>query len=164
MPSSNQYEDIDIVQSTQYKVPPTRIAKKPPPESWKFPSFKPFEIDDWHDHGQPNLPHNVDTSDPLAIFGLFFTDDIMDKLVQWTNEFAELHQPSDEEAPKGCPRSWQPTSRTELYAYCGTLIHMGLTTESCVEDYWGNLTTDGVSHIVKNYIGKTRFEQLDRYF
>ena len=56
----------------------------------------------------------------------------MDKLVKWTNEYAELHQPSDKEALR-CPRSWKPTSRTELYAYFGTLIHMGITAESSVE-------------------------------
>ena len=75
----------------------------------------------------------------------------MDKLVEWTNQFAELHQPSDKEAPKGCPRPWKPTSRTELYAYFGTLIHMGITAESSVEDYWGDLTENGASHIVKDY-------------
>ena len=78
----------------------------------------------------------------------------MDKLVKWTNEFAELHQPSDKEALR-CPQSWKPTSRTELYMYFGTLIHMGITAESSVEDYWGNLTKNEASHIVKDYIGKT---------
>jgi hypothetical protein len=41
---------------------------------------------------------------------------------------------------------------------------MGITIEPCVEDYWGNCTEDGASYIVKNYIGKNRFQQLDYYF
>ena len=64
----------------------------------------------------------------------------------------------------GRARPWQPTSREELYAYFGVLIHMGITSESAIEDYWGSLDSDGCSHIVKNYISKNRFQQLDRYF
>lgn len=157
MASLNPFEDLDVVQKTRYKVPPTRFAKAPPPEPWPMPDFQPYLINDSHDYGETNLPANIDSNDPFAIFQLFFTEDIMDKLVEWTNQFAELHRPSDKEAPLGNPRAWEPTSRTELYAYFGTLIYMGITTESCVEDYWGDHTEDGASYIVKNYIGKNRF-------
>jgi len=44
------------------------------------------------------------------------------------------------------------------------LIHIGLTQESSIEDYWGSLDTTGSEHIVKKYISRVRFEQLDRYF
>ena len=44
------------------------------------------------------------------------------------------------------------------------LIHIGITIESSIKDYWGNLESAGAGHIVKNYIGLIRFQQLDRYF
>jgi hypothetical protein len=43
----------------------------------------------------------------------------------------------------------------ELYIYFGTLIYIGITAESSVEDYWGDLMENGASYIVKDYIGKT---------
>jgi Transposase IS4 len=51
-----------------------------------------------------------------------------------------------------------------LYAYFGVLIYMGITIESSIEDYWGDLEPAGAGHIVKNYIGLVRFQQLNRYF
>ena len=48
MPSNRAYNDVDIVQTTQYMVPPNWITEKPPPESWELPKFKPFLIDDYH--------------------------------------------------------------------------------------------------------------------
>lgn len=88
----------------------------------------------------------------------------MDKLVQWINNFAEAYLTPEEKAPKGRPRLWQPIFREELYAYFGVLIHMGISTESSIEDYWGSLETHGSEYIVKKYISLVRFQQIDRYF
>jgi hypothetical protein len=105
------------------------------------------------DHGSPNLPPNIDRFDPFAIFKLFFTNEIMDKLTEWTNKYAELY-PTEETK---FARKWKPTDRQELYTYFGVLIYMGITIESAIEDYWGDLDSAGASHIVKNYIGLVRF-------
>ena len=85
----------------------------------------------------------------------------MDKLVEWINKYVELY-PAEEEAEFAY--KWKPIDRQELYAYFGVLIHMGITIESSIEDYWGNLELAGAGYIVKNYIGLVRFQQLDRYF
>ena len=55
MPSNRTRIDADLVQKTQYNVPPNRIAKKPCPKPWPLPKFEPLHIDDWDDHGSPNL-------------------------------------------------------------------------------------------------------------
>ena len=74
--------------------------------------------------------------------------------MEWTNKHAELY-PSHEETEHARP--WQPTCKEELYAYFGVLIHMGITIESCIEDYWKDLDTHGTEHIVKKYISIVRF-------
>src|SRR5436305_12818679 len=66
------------------------------------------------------------------------------------------------EAPEGRARPWFPTCRRELYAYFGVVIHMGITIEPAIEDYWGPITK-GAAHKVTEYISKNRFEQLERY-
>ena len=83
--------DIDLVRPTQYTVPPGKKAKQPAPEPWILPVFELLQINDFQLQGAPNLPPNVDNSDPLALFRLFFTDEIMDNITAWTNAYVEQH-------------------------------------------------------------------------
>ena len=154
MPSNRTSNDIDFVLPTQYSIPPTRKAKEPPPQPWPLPDFEPLHIEDFDDHGTPNLPPNLDIHDPLAIFKLFFTDNIIDKLAEWINKYAELY-PVEEEAEFA--RKWKPIDRQELYAYFKVLIYIGITIELSIKDYWGDLKSSSTGYIVKNYIGLIRF-------
>ncbi|OCK78969.1 hypothetical protein K432DRAFT_406012 [Lepidopterella palustris CBS 459.81] len=81
--------DINVVQYTQYKVPPT-------PQPWPLPAFTPMEIDDYNGQGEPNVPPSLDQHDPTVLFLLFFTDEILDNRVDWTDEYAESHPPTDD--------------------------------------------------------------------
>ena len=78
----------------------------------------------------------------------------MDKLVAWTNKYAELYPPDKE---KEHLRLWQPTCKQELYAYFAVLIYIGITIESAIKDYWKDLDTYGTEYIVKKHIGINRF-------
>jgi hypothetical protein len=55
MPSNCTRIDADLVQKTQYNIPPNQITKKPCPKPWPLPKFEPLHIDDWDDHDSPNL-------------------------------------------------------------------------------------------------------------
>lgn len=63
-----------------------------------MPKFIPLNIDGApsYTHGKARIPEDVDKDDPYTLFQLFFTDEILESLVQHTNEFAELHQPKEE--------------------------------------------------------------------
>ena len=100
--------NIDYV---KWKDPRTKTLKKPPLEPWVLPTFTPFRINNYWDRGKPSVPPSLNQHDPLAIFKLFYTDEIMDKMVVWTNEYAAAHPIPQDEAPKGRPRKWFPTSR-----------------------------------------------------
>ena len=78
----------------------------------------------------------------------------MDKLVEWTNKYIELY-PAEEKAE--FTYKWKPTDRQELYAYFSVLIYMGITIESSIKDYWGDLELASTGYIVKNYIDFIRF-------
>ena len=58
------------------------MAKTPPPKPWPLPEFKPLHINNWDDHGLPNLPSDINPHDPFKLFSLFFTEEVMDKLVK----------------------------------------------------------------------------------
>ena len=82
MPSNRTSNDIDLVEPTQYNIPPNRTAKKPPPKPWPLPDFQPLQIHNWDDHGAPNLPPNINRHDPMQLFNLFFTYEIINKLIK----------------------------------------------------------------------------------
>jgi hypothetical protein len=91
MPFNRARIDIDLVQKTQYNVPLNKMAKTAPPKPWPLPHFKPLHIDNWDNYGSPNLPLDVDPHDPYKLFSLFFTENIINKLIEWTNKHMEFY-------------------------------------------------------------------------
>ena len=164
MVRNRKSNDEDFVPQTQYPKRTTRPKKKPPPKPSALPDFDPVPIDNNTTYGRPNIPEYIDTSDPYAIFRLFFTDELLDKLAEFTNRNAELHPTPLERQPKDSPRPWKPTCRQELLAYLAVLFHMGIHTEPSTEDYWNSSLSDGPIHGVGDFISCNRWEQLDRYF
>jgi len=111
------------------------VAKELPPEPWQLPKFEPFVIDDYNAHSEPILPLNTNISDPIVLFNLFYTDKIIDKLIEWTNAYADEQQSLEDEDELQTRCGWLPTSRKELYAYFGVLIHIGITIKLAIKDY-----------------------------
>jgi hypothetical protein len=62
---------------------------KETPKPWPLPNFNAFHINDFDDHGKPNLPPGVEQSNPFTIFSQFFTNKVMGQLPEWTNTYAE---------------------------------------------------------------------------
>ena len=71
--------DIDYV---KWKDPCTKKSKNPPPEPWALPPFTPLQIDDYFDLGEPSIPPSLNRHTPLAIFSLFFTNKILERIVE----------------------------------------------------------------------------------
>ena len=161
MPRNRARIDADLVQKTQYNVPLNKTAKTPPPKPWPLPHFEPLYIDNLDDHGSTNLPLDVDQHDPYKLFSLFFTDNIIDRLVEQTNKHAELYLLDKENKHLYL---WQLTYKQELYAYFGVLIYISITIELCIKDYQKDLNMYGTEHIIKKYISVVRFQQLNYYF
>ena len=149
MPRNRARIDADLVQKTQYNVPPNKTAKTPPPKPWPLPHFEPLYIDNQDDHGSPNLPSDVDQHDPYELFSLFFTEDIINKLIEWTNKYIELYL-LYKETEYACLQ--QLIYKEELYAYFNIFIYIGITIKLYIKDYWKDLNTYSTKHIIKKYI------------
>jgi len=90
--------DEDFVKPTRYNIPPTRTAKNPPLKPWPLPKFHPLKIKNDNIYGSSNLPADVDLHDPYQIFKLFWTDELLNMLAEYTNKYMELHlTPEDKE-------------------------------------------------------------------
>ena len=68
-----------------------RPKKKPPPKPLVLPNFDPVPINNNTTYRRPNIPEYINTSDPYAIFRLFFIDKLLDKLAEFINRNAELY-------------------------------------------------------------------------
>ena len=161
MPRNRARIDVDLVQKTQYNIPLNKIAKTPPLKPWPLLYFKPLYINNWDDYSLLNLPLDVDQHNPYKLFSLFFIEDIINKLIEWTNKHTELYLLYKETEHA---RLQQPICKEELYAYFSVLIYIGITIELYIKDYWKDLDTYSTEHIVKKYILIVRFQQLNYYF
>ena len=110
----SQSNDHDLVPYTKYR-PKSRL-----PSLYDLlrstPLFTPIKLDPITNPG-PNLPidHNID--DPIAYFRLFFTDNLIQYLVDCTNHQAER------EISAGLPaRPWKPISQVNMETYLGKFI------------------------------------------
>ena len=113
---------------------PSNPAKKPPPKPWQKPPYTPLPIKKPYSIGAGQLPSHVDSDSPYAIFSLYFNDSCLQILVNYTNKYAELNTPKQEQGPY-C-RPWQPTTIKELKAYIATWIWMGLHQDILIYSFW----------------------------
>ena len=149
-------DDLDHVQDEPTT---TTKAKNPPPKPWPMPVFKPLKIKNGRQYGLGKLPINV-FCNPYSLFTLFFTEEVMTKLMKHTNEYAaELKN----EAPHA--RLWFSTTVKELRAFLATYIYMGVFEEATIENYWNRGFFRGAIHLlVTQHISLVRWQQIDRFF
>jgi len=67
MPSKRTSNDVDLIEPTQYRVN-LNLKQKNPPRAVASTCFQPLHINDFNDHGKPNLRSGVKQSNPFAIF------------------------------------------------------------------------------------------------
>jgi hypothetical protein len=129
-------------------------------EALDCPEFEP----------RTNLPPDLQKDDVFGIWSLFFTLDIMQLIVDTTNQKARNRKAgpslSNHPARKGLPgsyvRQWIDLTVRELYSYFAILIYMALCPLSDIELYWG--TDRGKHEYVVSALSCNRFQDISRAF
>ena len=85
--NEGQSNDHDFVPPTQYK--PSRTKQQPSGFSplKLIPRFKAIDLN--HITSSSQIPNTINSSSPEALFALFFTDLVIDRIIQCTNINAE---------------------------------------------------------------------------
>ena len=96
---------------------------------------------------QPVGPTVPISTSPVEVFTLFFTDDIVTHIVEQSNLYAK--QVLGEERYV----EWEKISATELRAYFGFKILMGLYPKPAVRDYWKRALLSTTPHIREDIKG-----------
>lgn len=137
-------------------------AKPPMPPEAPAPTWEPLHVENEHQRGVPNLPAHVSSEVPLELFRLFWSDELVEKIVVYTNKHATISRMKSR-SPDEISRSWCPVTASDIYAYLSIVIHMGIHCESRTTDYWRKDAFFGVTHRVTETMSLKRFEQIDRY-
>lgn len=97
---------------------------------------------------------------PAQCFSLFLTDNILQLIVDATNEYAIKEITQLPQASKFARvRRWTPTNPAELKCFFGLILFMGLVRLPKLADYW--CKDDMISHpFPKTIMSRNRFELL----
>ena len=163
--------DHDFVPPTQYK--PYHIKQQPSGFSplKLIPKFKAIDLNRIISFSQ--ILNMINSSSPEDLFTLFFTDSVINHIIQCTNINAESIRadPITSRAQNirfhdsYNQRLWKPVTSSEILAYLGILIYMGIHIEPHISNYWNtDEEASPVHHPVRNTMSRTRWTQIHRYF
>jgi transposase IS4-like protein len=165
-----QSNDEDLVTYTTSK-PTKGPAPVPPP----IPFFEPLIYA--HSKNTPRLPPHIDSSDPGALFDLFFDNSVIEIIVKATNENAK-HKKAKFDAGRDAQRAtglleqtgakqrrWRDVTSDEIRAYFGISIWMGCQRLKNIKEYWNTQPENGaVFELIRRAMSLGRWEQIHRYF
>jgi len=163
--------DHDFVPPTHYKSSRTQQPRQSLLSQLELiPKFEAMQLENAKGSSQ-NL-HTIAASSPGDLFSLFFTDLVLDRIVRCTNLNAERARADPVAARAKNIRfhdslnqmPWKPVTSSEILAYLGILIYMGIHVEPHINDYWNTNDDDGPIHRpVRKTMSKHRWWQIDRY-
>jgi hypothetical protein len=106
----------------------------------KGDAFKPMQLPDFG--WEITLPDHTSPNDPITLFTMYYTLEIMDMIVERTNEYTR--KLVDDSLPYARANQWYPTCREELYIFFAIRIYMTLVVLNEISDYWdtGKLMAD----------------------
>lgn len=114
----------------------------------------------WSQDSGYKLTSNEKPSTSLQFFQLFFTDSLLTEIVKETNRYAaEKIQKNTPLQKKSAWWSWVDLTISELKAFLGVIINMGMNEKPEISDYF---STDWVDYqpFFKDVFSKERFLQI----
>ncbi|CZT42026.1 uncharacterized protein RSE6_01854 [Rhynchosporium secalis] len=103
------------------------------------------------------LPEGIDADDPLHLFTMYFTPEIIQTIVDKTNQYERA--PQDEMRPFARALQWYDTTVSELYIYFAIRIYMTYNIQNEISDYWSDKKFIAY-HDITQYMARDRFQEL----
>ena len=123
-----------------------------PPSQWSK-NFEPVTIYPFTSQSGPTI---TVPEEPINIFNIFFSDDLVQLMVSETNRYAK-------EVLGNKYDSWQQTTVNEVRAYLGFHILKGINILPSDDDYWKK-DSCLYYHPIASRVSRDRFRELGRYF
>ena len=117
-------------------------------------------------NGKPGVNASIISSEPIQIFEHFFTDELIEHIVYYTNLFAEQSIAEKQREGKLKKRSrensWQPITPNDIRLYIAVLIYRGLIWKPTIHMYYTKnilFSTPGVPAIMP----QQKFILIEKY-
>jgi hypothetical protein len=107
------------------------LRPKAKPIRKKGDTFEPMKLP--YFLWQINLPENVSPDNPITLFTIYYTPEIIDLIVQKTNSFKR--EADDPGRPRLRANGWYPTCSREIYIYLAIRIYITLIVYNKILDY-----------------------------
>ena len=111
--------------------------------------------------GKANFDEELDPLDPLWLWSKFVTLEVLETIAAHTNEYESLTYEAQTHHAKR-ERAWKDTTGSDIGAFLGVAMLMGVHPQASVEEYW-NCSEDKPIFPIQKYIARERFEQIARY-
>jgi hypothetical protein len=121
----------------------------------KGDAFQPMQLPDFG--WEITLPENVSPDDPITLFTMYYTPEIIDLIVEKTNDY--VREPQDDSCPRARANTWYPTCRGEIYVYFALRIYMTLYVCNEISDYW-DIKDFTPTHPILKEMSRDRFQEL----
>jgi Transposase IS4 len=103
------------------------------------------------------LPENTSPDNPITLFTIYYTPEIIDLIVEKTNNYRR--EPQDNSLSRIRANGWYSTCRREIYLYFAIRIYITLYMDNKISDYWS--TKDiAPKHPITKYLSRDRFQEL----
>ena len=111
----------------------------------------------------PNLPADFDGTTELDFFKLYFTEELVDHLVRFTNAYADANFAR---APSyaNSEGNWELTTQDEMYRFLACLVLMGMCRFPIIDDYWSTKPPFSGSWARALISSRRRFKSLLAFF
>ncbi|XP_014612713.1 PREDICTED: piggyBac transposable element-derived protein 4-like [Polistes canadensis] len=108
------------------------------------------------------LREDTDCNDPFALYKLFFTDYILEKIVEETNKYAAQCINNSLFISRTHQLPWKPVTKNELNTFIGILLIMGVMLSPDIRLYWSQ--KEMYTNLrIKNAIKRDRFLSILQY-
>jgi hypothetical protein len=103
------------------------------------------------------LPEDVSPDNPITLFTIYYTPEIINLIVEKTNTY--LRKPQDDSTPCAQANAWFPICRREIYIYLAIRIYINLYIENEIADYW-NTKDMTPEYPITKFLSRNRFQEL----
>jgi hypothetical protein len=126
-----------------------------PPLQKKGDKFISLECPDFE--AKITLLIDVSPDNPITLFTLYYTPEIIDQIVRHTNNAPQTAQ--DPTRPHAQAKLWYPTCAKEIYLFLAIRIYMTLFPQDKVADYWSTSKLFP-QHEITRYMSRDRYQEL----
>ena len=114
--------------------------------------------------GRPGVQENTNGFQPADFYKLYLTDDLVQKMVDETNLYAQQYmQANPNLPPHSRARQWSPVQKTDMEHFLGLCLLMGPVKKPSINYYW---STDPLlqTPVFGNIMSRDKFLLILRFF